>query len=80
MVVVDAQGRVVDSISLVDEDSLERAIAKASSINVLIGDASKARARLGWKPKTSFAQLVQEMVASDLKIARQEIANGKNSV
>jgi GDPmannose 4,6-dehydratase len=46
----------------------------------LIGDASKARQMLGWKPKTSFAQLVREMVAGDLAIARREVANGKNAV
>jgi GDPmannose 4,6-dehydratase len=46
----------------------------------LIGDASKARQKLGWKPKTSFAQLVKEMVAGDLAIARQEVANGKNTI
>src|SRR6202521_789926 len=48
--------------------------------DALIGDASKARQKLGWKPKTTFAQLVKEMVASDLDIARREVANGKNPV
>jgi GDPmannose 4,6-dehydratase len=42
--------------------------------------ASKAREKLGWKPKTSFAQLVKEMVATDLEEARREVANGKSSV
>jgi GDPmannose 4,6-dehydratase len=46
----------------------------------LIGDATKARDKLGWKPKTTFAQLVQEMVAGDLAIARREVANGRNPV
>ncbi|HEY5125954.1 MAG TPA: GDP-mannose 4,6-dehydratase, partial [Bradyrhizobium sp.] len=46
----------------------------------LIGDASKARQKLGWEPKTSFAQLVKEMVAGDLAIARREVANGKDPV
>lgn len=32
----------------------------------LIGDASKARERLGWEPKIKFKELVQEMVQSDL--------------
>jgi GDPmannose 4,6-dehydratase len=44
----------------------------------LVGDASKARDKLGWKPKTTFMQLVKEMVAGDLDIARREISNGKN--
>ena len=34
--------------------------------------------KLGWKPKTSFAELVKEMVAGDLEIARREVANGKH--
>jgi GDPmannose 4,6-dehydratase len=45
-------------------------------IDELMGDASKARQ----KPKTTFAQLVKEMVASDLDIARREAANGKHPV
>jgi GDPmannose 4,6-dehydratase len=53
---------------------------RPTEVDLLIGDASKAREKLGWKPKTSFAQLVREMVAGDLEIARREVANGKNSV
>jgi GDPmannose 4,6-dehydratase len=53
---------------------------RPTEVDLLIGDASKARQRLGWKPKTTFAQLVKEMVAGDLAIARREIANGKNPV
>src|SRR6266567_4229767 len=53
---------------------------RPTEVDLLIGDASKARAVLGWKPKTSFAQLVREMVAGDLAIARREVANGKNPV
>jgi GDPmannose 4,6-dehydratase len=34
-----------------------------------VGDPSKARERLGWQPSTSFEQLVDEMVAADLKRA-----------
>ena len=34
--------------------------------------------KLGWKPKTSFAQLVKEMVAGDLEDAKREVANGKH--
>ena len=53
---------------------------RPTEVDELIGDASKARQKLGWKPKTTFAQLVKEMVASDLNIARREAANGKNPV
>ncbi len=53
---------------------------RPTEVDQLIGDASKAREKLGWKPKTTFAQLVREMVASDLAIARREDANGSNPV
>jgi GDPmannose 4,6-dehydratase len=53
---------------------------RPTEVDLLIGDASKARDKLGWTPKTSFAQLVKEMVAGDLAIARREVANGKNPV
>jgi len=53
---------------------------RPTEVDELIGDASKARQKLGWAPKTSFAQLVKEMVAGDLAIARREVANGKNPV
>ena len=53
---------------------------RPTEVDLLVGDASKAREKLGWKPKTSFAQLVKEMVASDLEEARREVANGKHSV
>jgi GDPmannose 4,6-dehydratase len=53
---------------------------RPTEVDELIGDATKARQKLGWKPKTSFAQLVKEMVTGDLAIARREVANGKNPV
>ncbi|MCC8940406.1 GDP-mannose 4,6-dehydratase [Bradyrhizobium sp. Arg68] len=75
----------------VDEIGIDKATGKTvvridptyfrpTEVDLLIGDASKARAKLGWKPKTSFAQLVKEMVAGDLAEARQDAANGKRSV
>src|SRR3954451_17871257 len=53
---------------------------RPTEVDLLVGEASKAREKLGWQPKTSFAQLVKEMVATDLKEARREVANGKPSV
>ena len=53
---------------------------RPTEVDLLIGDASKAREKLGWKAETSFAQLVKEMVAGDLDAARREVANGKHSV
>ena len=45
---------------------------RPTEVDVLEGDASKARARLGWRPRTSFAELVSMMVAHDLDLARRE--------
>ncbi|MGA2291167.1 GDP-mannose 4,6-dehydratase [Bradyrhizobium sp.] len=53
---------------------------RPTEVDLLIGDASKARQKLGWRPKTSFAQLVKEMIHGDLAIARREVANGKDPV
>jgi GDPmannose 4,6-dehydratase len=43
---------------------------RLTEVGVLEGDASKARAKLGWQPKTSFHDMVREMVAGDLAEAR----------
>jgi GDPmannose 4,6-dehydratase len=53
---------------------------RPTEVDLLVGDASKARKKLGWKPQTSFADLVKQMVDGDLEIARREAANGKHSV
>jgi len=41
---------------------------RPTEVDTLRGDASKARERLDWRPRTSFAELVAEMVASDLNL------------
>ena len=38
-----------------------------------MGDASKARTKLGWAPKITFRELVAEMVAADLEIAERDL-------
>jgi GDPmannose 4,6-dehydratase len=45
---------------------------RPTEVDFLIGDASKARSKLGWKHRVSFEQLVAEMVASDLKCLAEE--------
>jgi GDPmannose 4,6-dehydratase len=45
---------------------------RPTEVDSLLGDASKARAQLGWKAQISFDTLVQEMVESDLDIARRD--------
>ena len=41
-------------------------------LETLLGDTSKAQEKLGWKPKTSFEQLVAEMVREDMKSAKRD--------
>jgi GDPmannose 4,6-dehydratase len=45
---------------------------RPTEVDSLLGDATKARQRLGWMPRTSFAELVREMVANDLEIAERD--------
>jgi GDPmannose 4,6-dehydratase len=45
---------------------------RPTEVEQLLGDASKARAKLGWQHKISFRDLVKEMVASDLDAVARE--------
>ena len=45
---------------------------RPTEVDYLLGDPSKAMKTFGWKPKTSFQQLVQMMVDSDLALAERE--------
>ncbi len=45
---------------------------RPTEVETLLGDASKAKRELGWSPRISFDDLVQEMVASDLKSAQRD--------
>lgn len=47
---------------------------RPTEVESLWGDASKAKTKLGWTPKTSFDQLVKEMVSADLLEAKREFA------
>jgi GDPmannose 4,6-dehydratase len=45
---------------------------RPAEVETLIGDATKARVKLGWCPKVTFRELVSEMAASDLKAADRD--------
>jgi GDPmannose 4,6-dehydratase len=45
---------------------------RPAEVDLLLGDASKARKKLGWSPKVRFKQLVKMMVEADMQLARQE--------
>ena len=60
----DAQGHVIVAI--------DPRYFRPTEVETLLGDPSKAKRELGWTPTTSFDQLVQEMVDSDLKSAQRD--------
>ncbi len=43
------------------------ALVRPAEVDLLIGDASKARRELGWKPEVGFRELIRRMVDADLK-------------
>ena len=45
---------------------------RPTEVETLLGDATKAREKLGWTPRISFAELVAEMVREDLKAAERD--------
>jgi len=45
---------------------------RPTEVETLLGDASKARAKLGWMPEISFTELVAEMVATDVTLAERD--------
>jgi GDPmannose 4,6-dehydratase len=61
---VDKNGKVIVSVDL--------RYYRPTEVETLLGDPSKAQRVLGWKPRTSFRELVQEMVEEDLKAAEKD--------
>ena len=47
-------------------------LKRPSEVNSLLGNCSKAKKKLGWKPKIKFKQLVHNMVEEDLKFVKKE--------
>lgn len=50
---------------------------RPTEVELLIGDATKAKEKLGWKPRYDLAALVKEMVASDVKNLKKTLAQSK---
>ncbi len=61
---IDPQGNVVVAV--------DPAYFRPTEVETLLGDATKAREQLGWTPRTTFEQLVTEMVDADLKSAERD--------
>jgi len=53
--------------------AIDRRYFRPTEVDLLLGDPTKARTKLGWKHTTAFADLVKEMVTSDLSEVRREV-------
>lgn len=60
-----------DTIVRVDPDYY-----RPAEVETLLGNPAKAKARLGWEPKTTFAELVEEMMQCDLALAGRNLSLG----
>jgi GDPmannose 4,6-dehydratase len=74
---IEWSGKAADEVGLdaktgKDVVRIDPRYFRPTEVEALLGDPAKARAKLGWTHKTSFAELVAEMVASDLHLIDQE--------
>lgn len=60
----DQQGRCVVAV--------DPRYFRPTEVETLLGDPTKARTRLGWQPRTTFQELVSEMMREDLKAAERD--------
>lgn len=52
---------------------IDQRFMRPAEVDLLIGDPSKARQKLGWQPRTSFPELVQVMVEADLQLVKEQM-------
>jgi len=60
-----------------DHVRIDPALVRPAEVDLLLGDAGKARRVLGWEPKTSFKELVELMVDADIALLRKESGHGR---
>ncbi len=53
---------------------VDPSLFRPADVNLLVGDASKARRRLGWAPKVRFEELIKMMVEADLALVAEQLA------
>lgn len=79
---LDDKLRADDDLSLKPGDviiSVDPRYFRPTEVDILIGDSSKAKEKLGWRPKYTLEMLVKDMVESDLNLFKKQqtlLANG----
>ena len=63
-------GRRADTKDIVIR--VDKRYFRPTEVDILVGDAHKAFKKLGWKPKINLKELIDEMIAKDLKEAKKE--------
>ena len=64
-------GKRLDTLEIVVR--VDEKYFRPAEVSTLVGDASKARDKIGWHAKTSLEELVKEMVEEDKKIALKQL-------
>ena len=52
--------------------AIDKRYFRPTEVDVLLGDSTKARKKLGWAPKVTFDQLIDMMIEADLELANRE--------
>jgi|TARA_B110000971_G_C20030254_1_gene511060 GDPmannose 4,6-dehydratase len=66
---IDEKGYDASNVCIVSVDSR---YFRPTEVETLLGDASKAKEKLGWQPRITFNELVAEMVLEDMAIAKRD--------
>ena len=71
---------VFDRLKLKWQDHVEidQRFFRPAEVDLLIGDASKAKRQLGWAPKVKFEKLAELMIEADLELAERELRSKAN--
>jgi len=70
------KGKGLNEVGMLNGKAIVRvdpAYFRPTEVDTLLGDASKAYEKLGWEPKTSFKEMVKEMVMHDYDQAKREL-------
>ena len=70
--IAPGRSRLLEINEFVDVDEIDPRYYRPAEVDTLVGDATKAASKLGWKPKIRFKDLVHLMVDADLAEAKDK--------